>query len=141
MTVAAGKQAEVVAGSLRVAGTGKERYHVLDATGQRELTGYIATNSTAELLPGTYTVELNGTRDQVTVAAGKQAEVVAGSLRVAGTGKERYHVLDATGQRELTGYIATNSTAELLPGTYVVKVGDRSMTARVHAGQQTNVSP
>lgn len=69
--------------------------------------------------------------------AGKQM----GSLRVAGTGKERYHVLDATGQRELTGYIATNSTIELLPGTYVVKVGDRSMTARVHAGQQTNVSP
>src|SRR5207245_7996539 len=120
-TVAAGKQAEVVAGSLRVAGTGKERYHVLDATGQRELTGYIVTNATAELLPGTYTVELNGTRDQVTVAAGKQAEVAAGSLRVAGTGRERGEEGEGGGEGGRKGHIENKATGGVVTGTYNVE--------------------
>ena len=60
---------------------------------------------------------------------------------VSGTGKERYQVFDATGQRGLTAYIATNSTTELLVGTYVVKIGGRTFTVSVKPGQRATVSP
>ena len=60
---------------------------------------------------------------------------------VSGTGKEAYVVYDSTGQGRLTFDRATNSATELFPGTYVVKVGDRSFKVQVRAGQRTTVSP
>jgi hypothetical protein len=109
-------------GSLVVTGTGAERYQVLDSAATKGLTSYRATNSAVELLPGTYVVELNGTRQRVAVTPGKQAAVAAGSLMATGTGAERYQVLDSAATKGLTSYRATNSAVELLPGTYVVEL-------------------
>src|SRR5207245_10362512 len=86
--VAAGQQAVVRAGSMMVSGTGKESYNVFDSTGKAGLVNFRPTNSVTELLPGTYTVILNGSQERVEVAAGQQAVVHAGSVMVSGTGKE-----------------------------------------------------
>jgi hypothetical protein len=128
-------------GSLMVSGTGKQGYIVFDEIGKKRLTYERPTNSATELTPGTYTVVLNSSRQRVTVTPGQQAVVQAGRLVVSGTGKQGYEVFDDTGKDRLTYERPTNSVTELLPGTYVVKVGKRSFTALVKAGEQATVSP
>ena len=128
-------------GSLMVSGTGKESYFVYDAAGKDPITSSRTTNSVTELLPGTYTVVLNGSRQRVEVTPGQQAVVKAGSLTVSGTGKESYYIYDEAGKESLTSSRTTNSVTELLPGTYVVKLGERNFTASVKAGELATVSP
>src|SRR5437016_2164980 len=135
--VTPGQQAVVRAGRLMVCGTGKETYNVFDATG-KDLTNYRPTNSVTELLPGTYTVLLNGSQQRVEVTPGQQAVVRAGSLIVSGTGKETYNVFDATG-KALTNYRPTNSVTELLPGTYTVLLNGSQQRVEVTPGQQAVV--
>ena len=64
-----------------------------------------------------------------------------GTLTVNGTGKETYFVYDSAGQGPIVFDRATNAATELLPGTYLVKVGNRSLTVQVRAGQTTKVGP
>jgi len=77
----------------------------------------------------------------VEVTPGQQAVVRAGSLTVSGTGMESYYVYDVAGKESLTSSRTTNSVTELLPGTYVVKVGERSFTVSVKAGELATVNP
>src|SRR4029079_6130859 len=65
ITVREGQMATVTAGSAMVAGTGNERYFVSDASG-KSLTN-AATNTAVELFPGTYTIDLNGTKRSLAV--------------------------------------------------------------------------
>jgi hypothetical protein len=58
-----------------------------------------------------------------------------------GTGAERYQVLDSAATKGLTSYRATNSAVELLPGTYVVELGNRRTKVTVRAGQTTKINP
>ncbi len=138
--VAAGKQAVVQAGTLLVSGTGNEGYSVFDELGRDRLTHERPTNAVTELLPGTYTVIVNASRQRVDVSAGKQAVVQAGSLIVSGTGTEGYSVFDELGRDRLTHERPLNAVTELLPGAYVVKVGQRSFPVTVKAGQRATVS-
>jgi hypothetical protein len=133
LTVRAGQQATVSAGSAMVAGTGKGRYFVSDASGK--ILTNADTNAAVELFPGTYTVALNDTTQSLTVRAGRQATVSAGSAMVAGTGKSRYFVSDASG-KSLTN-ADTNTAVELFPGEYVVTVNGTTRSLVVRAGQQT----
>jgi hypothetical protein len=141
VTVTPGQQAVVQAGSLVVSGTGKQGYVVFDDAGQHRLTYERPTNWVTEIFPGTYTVVLNTSRQRVTVTPGERTVVQAGSLAVSGTGKEGYTVFDDTGIHRLTYQRPRNSVTELLPGTYVVKVGKRTFTAVVGAGERATVSP
>jgi hypothetical protein len=141
VAVTPGQQAVVQAGSLVVSGTGKQGYVVFDDAGQHRLTYERPTNWVTELFAGTYTVVLNASRQRVTVTPGQQTVVQAGSLTVSGTGKEGYAIFDETGKHRLTYQRPQNSVTELLPGTYVVKVGKRTFRAVVRAGERATVSP
>jgi hypothetical protein len=133
-------QCGVHAGSLTVTGTGKEDYFVLDSTGKAMLAPNRSINSVTDLLPGTYTVTLNGSQQRAGVAAGQQEVVHAGSLTVTGTGKEDYFVLDSTGKAMLAPNRSINSVTDLLPGTCVVELRERSIKISVQAGQRVVVN-
>ena len=135
------QQAVVRAGSLMVSGTGKDTYNVFDSTGKIDLVNYRAPNSATEMLPGTYTVVLNGSQQLIDVTPGQQAVARSGSLIVSGTGKEEYSVLDSTGEQTLATYRLVNAVTDLFPGTYVIKMGTRTAKASIQAGQRTTVSP
>jgi hypothetical protein len=126
-------------GALLLKGTGAEHYDVLDSTGTNRLVAYRATNSVTELLPGQFVVVLNGRQHAVSIAAGQQTEVAAGTFRMTGTGAEHYDVLDSTGTNRLVAYRATNSDTELLPGNYLIKLGNRSFPVRIRAGQRVTI--
>ncbi len=139
--VRSGRPVEVQAGSLVVSGSGADNYYVADSTGERDLTGYRRTSAPVELLPGTYVVRLMGTRAGATVKGGARTEVVAGSLVVSGTGADNYYVADSTGDRDLTGYRRTGTPVELLPGPYVVRLGEHRLLVQVRPGEQIATTP
>jgi hypothetical protein len=141
VTLTGGTTAEVAAGNLLVRGTGADDYHVADSLGGRALTGSRRTNTATELLPGTYTVVLNGSQERVTLAGGKTSEAPAGNVLVRGTGADDYYVADSLGGRALTGSRRTNTATELLPGSYAVRLRDRTFPVRVKAGAQSVVRP
>ena len=93
-----------------------------------------------ELLPGRYVITLNDSPQTVDVQAGKKTAIQAGSVMVSGTGKSYYSVFDATGIKKLTD-AKTNGEVELLSGSYVVKVNERTFPAQVKAGQRTTINP
>jgi CTP-dependent riboflavin kinase len=72
LAVRAGEKTAVSAGSAMVAGTGG-RYFISDASG-KSLTNADA-NTAVELFPGTYTAELNGTKESFTVRPEQQTLV------------------------------------------------------------------
>jgi hypothetical protein len=135
------RQTVVRAGTVLVAGTGKDGYSVWDSAGTSYLAGGGPTNSVIELLPGTYVIKLNNSRQRVTVAPDRQTVVRAGTVLVAGTGKDGYSVWDSAGTSYLAGDGPTNSAVELLPGRYTVKAGDLHFKVQVRPGQQTKVGP
>ncbi len=141
VTIAGAQKAEVQAGDLIVSGTGVDDYYVADANGQTALTGHRRTNFATELLPGTYTVVLNGSRQSVTMPGGQKTEVRAGNLLVSGSGADDYYVADANGQTALTGHRRINTATELLAGTYVVRSKDSKLTVQVRAGRTTTAKP
>jgi len=141
VTLAGGTTTEAVAGNLLVRGTGADDYHVADSLGGRALTGSRRTNTATELLPGSYTVELNGSQERVTLAGGTTTEAPAGNVLVRGTGADDYYVADSLGGRALTGSRRTNTATELLPGSYAVRLRDRTLPVRVKPGVQSVVRP
>jgi hypothetical protein len=135
ITIRAGETAIIKAGSAIVAGTGKGRYFVSDASG-KSLTN-ADTNSAVELFPGTYTIALNDTTQSLTVRAGETATVSAGSVMMEGAAGGRYFVSDASG-KSLTN-ADTNTAVELFPGDYVIVLKDKKQSFAVRAGQPTVV--
>ncbi len=140
-TVTGGERTELAAGSLVVSGSGADSYYVADTTGERDLTGHRRTGAPVELLPGRYVVRLMGTRAAATVSGGERTELAAGSLVVSGSGAESYYVADSTGERDLTGHRRSGAPVELLPGRYVVRLGDRRLPVQVRPGEQTAAGP
>lgn len=72
--VQGGRDTTVAAGRIVVPGSGSTYYAVLDARGGTQL-AYVTTNTEVELLPGTYTVDVNGTRRSAEVTAGGRTVV------------------------------------------------------------------
>ncbi len=139
--IRAGARVEVSAGVLLVAGSGADSYFVADSAGDRDLTGFRRTASPLELLPGSYVVRLNGSRADARIAAGQRTEIAAGSLVVSGSGEDSYYVADAAEEHDLTGFRRTGTPLELLPGTYVVRLGERRLPIEIRPGVQTTASP
>jgi hypothetical protein len=139
--IRAGRRTDVAGGNLVVSGTGADDYYVADSLGGRALTGSRRTNTATELLPGTYTMVLNGSQQRVTLTGGTTTEAAAGNLLVRGTGADDYYVADSLGGRALTGSRPTNTATELLPGTYAVRLRDRSFTVQVKPGASSIVRP
>jgi hypothetical protein len=75
-----------------VAGTGENNYTVYDAFGRS--VGSQTTNRPLELPPGNYVVEVNGTRQSLTIREGQPTSVTAGSVMVACKGGDAYNVYD-----------------------------------------------
>jgi len=136
ITVSEGQNATVAAGGAMVAGSGKARYYVHDVSG-KILVGE-QTNAAVELLPGNYTVELNGTTQRITVSEGQNATVAAGGAMVAGSGTGRYYVHDVSG-KILVGE-QTNAAVELLPGNYIVELNGTTQSITVSEGQNATVA-
>ena len=123
-------------GSAMVAGSGKGRYFVRDASGKSVTNA--DTNTAVELAPGSYIVELNSTAQPLIVRAGQRATVTAGNAMVAGTGKDRYFAHDASG-KSLTN-ADTNSPIELFPGNYIVELHGSTQPITVREGQMATVT-
>jgi hypothetical protein len=122
-------------GSAMVAGSGKDRYYVQDLSG-KNLIG-AQTNAVVELFGGNYIVEINGTKQRITVSDGQEATVSAGSATVAGSGKDRYYVQDLSG-KNLIG-AQTNAVVELFPGDYIVELNGATQRIPIRPGEQTIV--
>lgn len=139
--VRSAQRVEVVAGSLGASGSGSDSYYVADSAGGLDLTGHHRTGSPLEMFPGRYVVWLNGTRADATVSAGQRTEIAAGSLLVSGSGGENYFLADSAGVRDLTGFHRSGTPMELLPGRYVVRLGDRRLPIQIMPGEQTSAGP
>jgi predicted lipid carrier protein YhbT len=125
-------------GGLIVRGGGHVRYRVLDENLRKLEEQW--TNTSVELLPGDYTVEVHGARLDARVESGRETLAAeTGDLIVSGDGQVRYAVYDEA-QHKL-GESWTNAGVELLPGSYLVRLDDRDMQAVIEAGRQTRVGP
>jgi len=92
-TVVSGARTFLGAGAILVRGTGTDRYDVYDAD-ENKLGGN-DTEGDVELFPGTYTVELNKTRETtVIVEAFRRSVLKAGAIKITGTGSDSYNVCD-----------------------------------------------
>jgi hypothetical protein len=118
-------------GSAMVAGSGKDRYFVRDAAGKSVTNAQ--TNTSVELPPGSYILDLNNTTQPITVRAGQSSTVTAGTAMVAGTGKDRYFARDVAG-KSLTN-ADTNTPIELFPGNYIVELNGTTQPITVREGQ------
>jgi hypothetical protein len=130
------KAAAGAPGSAVVAGSGKDRYFVRDASGKSVTNA--DTNTAVDLAPGSYIVELNGTAQPLIVREGQRATATAGTAVVAGTGKNRYFARDVSG-RSLTN-ADTNHPIELFPGNYIVELNGTTQPITVREGQLATVT-
>ena len=99
-------------------------------------------NSTVELAPGAYVVEVNRTRRKVTVEAGKKAVLWTGELVVEGKGADWYAPYQGKERKLASNPPVLNRPTALFPGTYsvLVRVGAKDKKlgeARVRAGLKT----
>jgi hypothetical protein len=102
-------------------------------------------NSTLELDPGAYVVDVNRTRREVTIEAGKKAILWTGELVVEGEPSHAFwYPMQGSERRLSSNPSLLNSPRALFPGTYTVFVyesvttGDQRLgDAEVKAGQKT----
>jgi hypothetical protein len=99
-------------------------------------------NSTVELAPGAYVVEVNRTRRKVTVEAGKKTVLWTGELVVEGKGADWYAPYQGKERKLANNPPVLNRPTALFPGTYtvLVRVGAKDKKlgeARVRAGLKT----
>ena len=135
--VAGGRRTSVETVKFSVQGTGADLYYLKDTTGRTQL-AYARTSSALEIFPGDYTVVLHDVPLPVSVHAGRDMAVAAGSLVVPGSGSGLYYVRDATGEKQLA-HRTTNKEIELLPGSYVIELSGSRRAVQVAAGRKTVV--
>ena len=136
VTVREGQQATLTAGTAMVAGTGTglSVYLLYDASGKTLVTTG-RTNVAIDLFPGNHVIELNRTKQPLTVREGQQATLTAGTAMVAGTGSSRDAVDDAAGTNVLAD-AKTNVAIELFPGNHVIEFNGVEQPITVRPGQQ-----
>jgi len=123
-------------GSLIVRGGGQIQYNVLDEEHRKLAQKW--TNTSVELLPGDYVVEVRGTRLHARVEPGRETLAAeTGDLIVSGDGQAQYTVYDDA--RHKLDQKWTNAEAELLPGSYIVRLGEQDLPAVIEAGRQTRI--
>lgn len=129
-TVRASETTTLQSGTIAALGSTDEYYYVLDTAGTQ--LGYARLGAPTSYLPGRYRVRVNQTDTAAAVAAGDSTRVVTGTVVVHGTGTEYYYVDDASGRQ--LGYSRLGAALALVPGSYRVRLGQRSTTVSVPAG-------
>lgn len=127
--VAASDTMMLRSGTVAALGTTDEYYYVLDTAGTQ--LGYARLGNATAYLPGRYRVKVNNVDTPVALAAGDSIRVATGTVVVHGAGTEYYYVLDATGRQ--LGYNRLGASLALLPGSYAIKLGQRTTTVSVAA--------
>ena len=138
-TVAEDQETVLSAGTLVVAGSGKDLYEVYDETGSHKL-NFKYTNREMEFFDGAYVLRLNNSTSNASVHAGDKTIVEAGTVIVPGDGQDLYEVYDEPGTNKLS-FTATGKALELFPGTYTVVCKQKKHTVVVKAKQETAVTP
>jgi len=131
------EQYKLACGTLLVNGIGKDLYEVYDKDGQVKL-NFTSTGQALEFFPGSYIVQLHGISQNVTVFSGDTSVTNTGRLLVSGNASDLYYVFDQNGQDKLD-FTRVDNEMELLPGSYVVKVQERHMTAEVKPDEITEL--
>jgi hypothetical protein len=131
-----GRRTTVQTGRVTMSGTGNHFYYVHDATVKQQL-GSSLTNAAMELFPGNYTVVLHGVRAPVTVQAGHDTTIPAGTIVVPGSGQNFYYVYDDKGKSIASAL--TNTSLDLIPGSYLISLNESKRSVRVVAGQRITV--
>lgn len=125
----------VPTGTISVAGATTEYFYVLDENGQQ--LAYSLLGSPLSLLPGSYRARLNNTIAPFTIEGGKATTLTAGTVVASGTTSEYYYVLDSAGEQ--LGYSLLGSASSYLPGTYTLRLNNRTTPIEVAGGDSTVV--
>jgi hypothetical protein len=133
VSIAPGEETSLVAGTL-IVGTVEplQGYQVEDMLGRKLVEKPVGEG--IELLPGNYTLSLNGATQMVTIMAGKVSNIGIGLLLVRGGVLDSFDVYDPSGRRLLNHVM--NYPVALLPGNYVVGTGGRKVQVQIVAGKR-----
>jgi RHS repeat-associated protein len=142
LIVREGQHASISAGSAVVTGTGTNMFEIRDASGVNLLTR-IPTSQPAELLPGSYTIAVNGSTQRITVRAGQRETLASGMAVVAGTSAESILVVrDTSGNHTLSVSLTARASdpVELLPGNYLLDLNGSRQPITVHPGERVSLT-
>ena len=134
-------------GAVQVRSVDPEPVHWFDVfkDGKRALSGNPPLlDSTVELDPGTYEVDVNRTRRKVTIEAGKKTVLWTGELVVEGKGASWYTPWQGKDQKIISNPPALGRATPLFAGTYrvTVHVGNEDKAlgeTKVVAGKKTTL--
>ena len=129
--IAAGAMVELKPATLTVEGSTDEYYYVFDSSGTQLASTKIS--RPLALLPGAWTVKVNGTSQNVNAAAGATLKIPTAVLVITGTTDEYYYVLNSTG----TQLASTKLGRPLgfMPGSYTAKVNNSTLAVQLEAGK------
>lgn len=120
-------------GTLVVAGSTPDYYNVSDTLNQQ--LGNQRLGKSLSFFPGLFHVQVNNTQIPVEVKLRELTTVRTGALMVRGNTAEYYYVLD--GANKQLAYNVFDKPLAFLPGTYLLKVNNTSLTVDVFAGEVT----
>jgi hypothetical protein len=132
-SVEPGRATTLTAGTVVATGTTAEYYYVHDAAGEQ--LGYAVLGEPTSYLPGSYSLRVNNRTTPIVVAAKDSTVVPTGTVVMEGPAGEYFYVLTEDGQQ--LGYSTMGTPLSLLPGTYRIRVGDRTETVTVAASEKT----
>jgi hypothetical protein len=135
ITVESGEKSVATAGAVSVAGIGADTFYIYEDDLSGNYLAYAKTNQDIEILPGSYIVSMNDTKEPAEVKAGEKTVLIAGVVSVSGNGKDDFYVYDGAGNK--LDYADTNQEIEVFSGTYTVSVNGTSQPATVESGEKT----
>lgn len=134
--IRAGELAKCSTGTLIVNGNTTDHYIVTDSSGVQ--LGYETLGKSMSFFPGPVKVKVNNTELSTDVKLKELTEIRTGSISVKGNTGEYYYVLDH--ENKQLNYNSLEKSLAFLPGSYVVKINNTSMSAHVRAGVVTELA-
>ncbi len=132
VVVKGGESTSFGLGQLAVSGTGRESYALRDAAGNHITS--VLSNTEKELVPGDYSIVL-GNRADVVVKGGETTSFALGVLVVGATGGGSIGLADVAGNHITS--IEAGMEKELVPGRYILQIGESKTEVEVAAGKTT----
>ena len=134
--VRAGELGKCSTGTLILNGNTSDYYIVTDSSGVQ--LGYESLGKSMSFFPGPVRVKVNNTELSADVKLKELTEIRTGSISVKGNTGEYYYVLDH--ENKQLNYNSLEKPLAFLPGRYVVKINNTSMTADVKPGAVTELA-
>jgi hypothetical protein len=134
--VAAGSTAELKPANLTVEAGTDEYFYVFDSSGAQ--LAYNKLSKSLALLPGAWTVRVNGTSQAVNATAGDALRVPAGMLVVNGATDEYYYVFNSAGTQ--LAYNKLGRPLAFLPGSYTAKVNNTALPVQLEGAKTAEYS-